>query len=382
MIKETIQLFGFLVLSFLGIISPFLLIILTISKEGTKELTIQYENEKKQNEGILKNISDIDELQKTINKIKSNKAKVEKKISSLDIKRQSLNLFIPLIISFSFVILVLIFYYIIWLMIVLIIASISMFIYSLVILWQTLCNISDIRKLIDDNQKDYRNKTLELLKDIKDTNKTEDTFLKNITFLLNGKKLDSSKIDTFKLFLNEKNRIKIIFTNNENKIIKNMQMGITLPLEFIIDNKNDFINNFNIFEDFQLIKFDYQLYQSQSRWDWPDILITPILKTDLKSYVYIKAENILPTYFNIIFNIVESDFKLLTATYGNDNYSINVYNKVYSEIVNGTLKLTASNQFFGTDPHKGFIKKLTISYTYLGIKHQVEIQEDKTLVLP
>jgi len=392
MIKESIQLFGFLVLAFLGVVAPFLLILLSISREGTKELILQYENEKKQNEDNLSQLAgrkediNIDAIKKSIKFLELNKENVQKKISSLDIKKQTLRLFIPLIISFSLVILSLIFSNILELLITFISLAVIILFYSLVMLWKTLCNIVEVRKLIDDNQRDYKNKTIELLTELKENRKTESNYLKNVTFSLNNKKLELDKKNIFNLSLNERNNLNFLFNNNEKIMIKNFEMGVILPPEFIIDNKSHFNNYFSALKESQLIRFFYQLVQAQTNIEWKELIITPIMMGNFKSTVYIKAENIIPTYFYIEFIVMKSNYentkiKLLSAIYGTNEHYFDVYDKINSMINENGLRVTSSNDIAG-DPHKGVRKKLVIRYISYGEEHEVEVPENETRTLP
>lgn len=384
MIKESIQLFGFLVLAFLGVVAPFLLILLSISREGTKELILQYENQKKQNEENLLQLAgrkEIDAIKKTIKTLELNSKNAQKKISILDIKKQTLRLFIQLIISFALIILALIFSNILVLMIILISFAVIIFFYSLVILWKVLCIIVEVRKLIDDNQRDYKNKTIELLTELKENKSIESNYLKNVTLILNNKILKVDKANIFKLYLNEKNKLNFFFRNDEKKMIKNFEIGVILPTEFIIDNKTVFINYFSTIPEGQVIKYFYQLVQGDSNIRWPELIITPIKKGNFKLASYIKAENIISTYFYIEFNIVESEFKLLSAKYGTDQHSIDVYDKITSMIDKNGLRVTSSNDIAG-DPHIGVRKKLVISFLSYGKEYKIEVPENETRTLP
>ncbi len=78
--EQAIQLFGFLILAFLGIVSPILVILLSLFREGILQLTIQYENEKSQSENNiteqLKKIgeagkTDLGEIEQNLNKLKA-----------------------------------------------------------------------------------------------------------------------------------------------------------------------------------------------------------------------------------------------------------------------------------------------------------------------
>ena len=74
-------------------------------------------------------------------------------------------------------------------------------------------------------------------------------------------------------------------------------------------------------------------------------------------------------------------FKLFSAVYGTDKYSLDVYNKLSSMINENGLSITSSNRIAG-DPHQGVIKKLVIRYVSYGIEHEVEVPEGESIILP
>jgi hypothetical protein len=393
MIKETIQLFGFLVLAFLGIVAPFLLIILSISSEGTKELLLQYENEKKQNENnlskLVKGKIDSDfilEIEKRIKTIKKDQKNKKEKIDNLDIKNQTLRLFVPLIISFSFVILSLIFSNILWLSIFLISIAVIIFLYSLVLLWKTLCIIKEVRVLIDDNLRDDKNRIIGLLAELKENRKTENNFLKKGTVSLNNKILILNKINIFNLCLNERNTLKYSFDNNDRTMVKNFEMGVILPSELIIDNKKDFIGSISALADNQLVRHFSEFIQGETITKWKEILITPIAIGSIKSTVYIKAENILSSNYRLELNVLKSNYenvklKLLSAKWGSKEHTRDALEKLNLKIDENGLEAEATNDLVG-DPDVGVRKKLFIHYLSFGKEYEVEIDEDHTRQLP
>lgn len=185
MINEAIQLFGFLVLAFLGIVAPFFMIILSISREGRKELIFQYTEEIKLYEEKIKNkyeekeskkIEDIEKKVKDINKdikqLKKYKKNSQKNLSNLDIKKQTLYIFIPLIVSFILAVLSLIFSHDLLPITILMVFAVGIFLFSLFKLWKALCIIIVVRNLIDDKLGNYRNKTIKLLEKLNEGKNT------------------------------------------------------------------------------------------------------------------------------------------------------------------------------------------------------------------
>ena len=76
-----------------------------------------------------------------------------------------------------------------------------------------------------------------------------------------------------------------------------------------------------------------------------------------------------------------SKFKLLSARYGTDKVSIDVYDKISSMIKENELKATSSNDIAG-DPVKGVRKKLVIRYISYGIIYEVQVPERESITLP
>ena len=107
--EQAIQLFGFLILTFLGIVSPILVILLSMFREGISQLTIQYENEKSQSKNNIKEQlkkiveagkTDVEGIEQSLNKLKAIKKTAETKLSYLNPRKQILRLYMPFLISF------------------------------------------------------------------------------------------------------------------------------------------------------------------------------------------------------------------------------------------------------------------------------------------
>lgn len=74
-------------------------------------------------------------------------------------------------------------------------------------------------------------------------------------------------------------------------------------------------------------------------------------------------------------------FKLLSARYGTDEKSIDVYDKLIKMTKGEELIVTSSNNIAG-DPHKGVKKNLTITYISYGKMHEVKVPENDSITLP
>lgn len=55
MMDQAFQLFGFLILAFLGVVAPILVVLISMFREGVLKLSNQYESERAQSEKISSN---------------------------------------------------------------------------------------------------------------------------------------------------------------------------------------------------------------------------------------------------------------------------------------------------------------------------------------
>ena len=179
----SLQLFGYLILTFSGIVVPLLIILLSIFQEGVSKLTAQYENEKSNSEENIKsqlkklseaaNIS-VKEIKRSIKELGIIKKKAETKLYYLNPKKQTLIIFILLLVSFLGVILTILKNINIYGFPAFFVISLILFAFALHILWKQLCIIIEVKKIVDGDKNEIETKTLELLSTI--AKKGEDYF--------------------------------------------------------------------------------------------------------------------------------------------------------------------------------------------------------------
>jgi len=216
--NEAIQLFGLLVLAFLGIIAPFIVFILSFSREGRKILITKYAEESKNYEDQIKKIDDkeskkieeigdkVKEINLKLRELKKYKKVSENKISSLNIRNQALYLFIPLVISFVLVIFSLIFLNNILCLKILTSLSVILFLFSIYRLWKLFRISIEVRDLIDDMSASYRSKTLDIFKKSKEFELLSAVYGTEEKFIDVTEKL-KQKIENNKLIIKADNNI-------------------------------------------------------------------------------------------------------------------------------------------------------------------------------
>ena len=307
--EQAIQLFGFLILTFLGIVSPILVILLSLFREGISQLTIQYENEKSQSENNIKEQlkkigeagkTDLGEIEQNLNKLKAFKKTAETKLSYLNPRKQILRLYTPFLISFLGVILAILIKTNIYYVELFIAISLICFIYSIVVLWKLLDIIIELKKTIDDDKKDMDNKTIELLSAL--GKKAAEYFLKKVYIYIDDEiiKDGTSKIT---VSVDKKQELKIGVSNLESRMAKNIEIGFIFPLDFIIE-KTDY-HSIVTSKTTQIIRYTIEKIHGKTNQPLLPLIITPLKEDDYKIKTFIKAENIESTYENLNLKVTE-----------------------------------------------------------------------------
>jgi ABC-type multidrug transport system fused ATPase/permease subunit len=298
--EVAISLYGYLLITFLGVIVPLLGILLSLFRQGLLELTIQAEreiNSSTQNlrEQLTKQSEsgqpDIKEIKKSIRELSRTKRKAEKKLKYLDPKTQLLMLFALLFLSFCGVIIaslskkyalsVLVF-------------SLVLFLYALFIMWKLLGILVEVKKGIDDKKTELESKVIELLS-------SSDKSLKKVYPVLDGTVIDKNDI-AINLSLNVTNTMKIVIKNSESKMAKRVELGIIFPREFIIE-KGDKYTLFTEEDGTQIIRFHIAEIYGNTKLVLPPLMVKPIKEGVSKFQSFIKGENIDSILYSLLFKV-------------------------------------------------------------------------------
>lgn len=307
--EQAIQLFGYLILTFLGIVSPILIILLSMFREGISQLTIQYENEKSQSENNIKEQlkrigeagkTDVGEIEQSLNKLKAIKKTAETKLSYLNPKEQILRLYMPFLISFLGVILAILIKTNIYYVGLFIAISLICFVYSMVVLWKLLGIIIEVKKTIDDDKKGMDMKTIELLSAL--IKKESEYFLKVVYININDKNIQD---DTVKITVSvdKKQELKIVIVNYEPRMAKNIEIGFIFPLDFIIE-KTSYYSIYTT-KTIQVVRYATNLIHGKTNLNLSPLIITPLKEGNYKINTFINAENIESTYHNLNLKVTE-----------------------------------------------------------------------------
>lgn len=304
--EQAIYLFGYLILTVLGLVLPIMAILLSVFREGIAKLATQYETERSQSENNIKEqlkkmsqAADIDEsaIKQSIRELKSIKKTAETKLSYLNPKKQIIRLFIPLILAFLGVVVTFLLvktniYYCSFLLV-----SVIGFTYAIVVLWELISIIIEVRRVIDTDRKDTESTIIQLLSALGEkVEKTGQYYLQSVYVTLDGKDIkDDSRITT--AHTNSKQELNIGIQNHESRMAKNVEIGFILPNSFIVE-KTDY---YSIYRDKQeqIVRYTVSLIHSRAHHLFSPLIITPLEQGDYRIRTFIKAENIESSYRNV-----------------------------------------------------------------------------------
>jgi len=311
-VEQAIQLFGYLIITFLGVLAPILVILLSMFREGVLKLTTQYESERSQSEGNIKKQlkklgdaekTDVEKIEHSLNELKVIKKTAQTKLSYLDPKMQILRLFMPLLISFLGVIFAILTQVNIYYVGLSIAVSLICFTYVMVVLWKLLGIMIEVRKTIDDDKKDMDTKTIELLSAL--VEKESQYFLKAVYVTIDDKNIKDNAGE-IRISADIKQELKIGIRNSETRMAKSVEIGFIFPPDFIIEKTN----YYSIYNDktSQIVRYETSLIHGKTHWELNPLIITPLKEGDYKIQTFIKAENIESVNRNLNLKVTKSPF--------------------------------------------------------------------------
>lgn len=302
-----IELFGYLILTILGFMLPVVAILLSIYHEGLSKLAQQYQAEVSQSEENLKTIAkakktDLAAIQQSIKELESTKKRATTKLSYLNPRKQIIRLFIPLVLAFLGVVATSILigtnvYYGLFLLI-----SLTGFVYALIVLWNLIAIIVEVRGIIDTEKKTTETSTVELLTSLarEVIDRTGQYFLTKVYIVLDGKDIEDDSYETT-IPANIKKEINVQLRNNEMRMAKNVEIGFRFPTNFIID-KTDYASIFRD-EKEQVVRYSESILQGHTIVNYAPLIITPLEQGVCKVSTFIKAENIAATYRSVTIRV-------------------------------------------------------------------------------
>ncbi|MGD1010564.1 MAG: hypothetical protein ABR951_10480 [Candidatus Aminicenantales bacterium] len=303
--ESAITLYGYLLLTFLGIIIPLLGILLSLFREGIEQLSAQYKNQKSNSDkNLLEQMkkqsesgqANIPEIQESILELKAIKKTADKRLSYLDPKKQLLRLFLFLFIAFLLTLTALLIKDNLLIKGAAVALSLFFFSSTLYILWKSLGILVEVKETIDTHRGERESKVIELL-----SSSVSGVYLKDIYPQINGKNINNDKTQ-IDLTLNVKTMLKIAIDNSEKKMAKSVEIGFIFPREFLIE-KSDSYSIYTGEDGNQVVRYKTEQIQGITLQLFPALVLNPMKEGDFIVRTFIKAENIEAKYYIVLFKV-------------------------------------------------------------------------------
>ena len=319
-----LQLFGYLILTVLAIVVPIFIVLLSIFQEGVSKLSEQYEIRKSQSEKNLKKqwkkhtqlkksdkveemAEKMKKLKQSIKDIETNKKTAQTKLVYLNPKKQMARLFVILLISFLGVVLASLIKNDIYYTVLIILVSVLFFTIALKILWKLLGIIVEVKKIIDDEKRETETKTVDALLALQEklpvTKEETPLFLKEV-YLRIGAKDIKDELQELEFPVNRKSKLEVSFHNEEDLMVKNLEAGIILPSDFIVEKSKHYSITIDRGGE-QVVRYELSKTHGNTYIPFSPIIFTAITGREYDIRTFIKAENIKPIYLKIKFKIEE-----------------------------------------------------------------------------
>lgn len=319
---QAVQLFGFMVLTFLGFVVPIVFLLLSFYQEGVKHLKVQEENKNKEIKETIEfenkkskdvNILNLKNLRNTVDKLEKIERDSNKKIHNLNPKLQLAKLSVSLIISFLFILI----YFLVPEVFrlahrsinnVIIIGIFVPFLYNLYSLWYLFLIIIEVKKSVDDNknykQEEIKNLIQNILTKVEELNKKD--IIENIKVRVDKKEIDNLQLV---LVLNNQKDIPVDITNLSKELIaKQVEVGFVFPQKFslLVNSGNSPIYTNKDTKE-TIVRYKRDVIQKNERWEFSSsgLKITPLEEGEYEIRVFIKGDNV---------RFINKKFKILVVS--------------------------------------------------------------------
>ena len=119
--------------------------------------------------------------------------------------------------------------------------SVIFFIVALIILWRLLGVIIEVKKIIDEEKKGMETKTVDALLVLqeklavtKEEKEEFPLFLKDVWLIIEEADIKDEEKE-FEFPINVKKELKVVFYNNEELMVKNLDVGLTFSGDFMVE---------------------------------------------------------------------------------------------------------------------------------------------------
>lgn len=318
--EKIVEVLTNLILSLLGVIVPITGLMMSVFQRGFDLLKIQYNQQKEQLEKQLKEQMekeskedevDTHNIKKTIAEIEKAKKSATSKLLRLDPRRQIIELAGLLSLSLLGTVLWNLLgareINIVWLSIeirnVALLLGFLFLVLAIRSLWYLLDVLIEGKAAIDSAEEQNERTLIELQRSSQSTLNSEKLSVLLATqdkeiIVMNG---EGDK--TLELILNEKIELKVKFHNEDNRMAKNLEIGLIFPSkDFLIERSSSYSIYFD--SENNIVRYNTEIVQANTVLNFATpITLTALSEGEFKIKTFIKGENILPKEDSLVVKV-------------------------------------------------------------------------------
>ncbi|MCH8741869.1 hypothetical protein IH779_03125 [Patescibacteria group bacterium] len=149
----------------------------------------------------------------------------------------------------------------------------------------------EIKKMIDDDKERFNTNLEQLMINILEKmEKGKSEFLEKVFITLNGKNIDDILPDEITIKSDKKHELNIGFSNSEELMARNVQIGFIFPTDFIIEKST----GYSIYTDEikQIVRYNSDYVHGLEHHIYEPVILTPLREGPFVINTFIKGENI------------------------------------------------------------------------------------------
>lgn len=310
--SNILELCGTLILTLVGFIVPLLAILLSLFPQGTRSLTLKYQNEIKQaKENIISETkkiaqegeSDYNQLKSTLKSLERKKLETESKLGYLQPRGLFIKIFFPLAIVFVNILALSLELPTAW-AITVILTSLLIFAFGIRALFISVLVLFEVGEMVNQTKNGNEEKVIELLSLLVEKSGEENLYIasKDIKIIFNEEVLKAGA--TLNFAMNVKYQIPVIISNTSNKMAKNIEVGFVFEKDVLIEETN----NLSIYtgELSKTVRFNQKAVQAhEDNIQGGGLSVTFLQPGSKEVTVFAKGENVKYHAFLININVVK-----------------------------------------------------------------------------
>ncbi len=293
-----LELYGLLILTVLGFTLPILTVLVSVFPEGVKALYAKSDNERRQSEENIVNETkkkqsekglDYAALEVTLKSLKRKKRLAERKLEYLNPSKLIVKIATPFAVAFLALLLALADFPLIVRLAALFLSVVGLG-SGIGALFASVSVLVEVSEIVNDARRTTEERVVELLSTLVEKSGVDTLFLKRgaVYIRFNDKKVKEG--EAFEFSVNRKHEVPVAITNSVDTMAKNVQVGLILPKEVLIDKTPNL--QITTTEETQIVRFNADMIHAHEESRRGKMGVTFLRVGEYNIDTFIKGENV------------------------------------------------------------------------------------------